>query len=257
MPARNLPYPRGDIAASFLISSAKDMGNYLSSMMNKGVFEGQRVLSESGMKKLHTPDEGLNYAMGWGVGKHHGTSIIGHGGSTPNYRTEMAIFPDHQRAFVLLVNAENWLSGPAVAAICWNMKSVILGKEGAPVSKAPKLHTDLVMLCVLLAGQMVVLAVGCRKLYRWRKYPDKRKVKKRWVIFVRGGLSLAINIIIAVGMFCVVPQSHEITLAGLILYAPDAGWLLLMNGALALIAFIVSVGVMVFLIQRSEQIKTA
>ena len=68
---------------------------------------------------------------------------------------------------------------------------------------------------------------------------------------MRGSLSFIIRIGIAVGMFWWIPQTREVPFSGLMLYAPDAGWLLLLNGALALIALIVSLGVMIFFIQQS------
>ena len=75
-----------------------------------------------------------------------------------------------------------------------------------------------------------------------REGDSPRSVSTSWSlkIFVRVGLSLAINFIIAIEMFLGVPQSHEIPLSGLILYAPDAGWLILVCGALAVIGLIVT-----------------
>jgi hypothetical protein len=150
----------------------------------------------------------------------------------------MAIFPDDQRGFVLLINAENWMSGPAIRSLGWIMKSLVLGLDAPPVKKAPKVHTDLVILCVLLLGQVLGFAFSSRRIYRWRKYPETRPRKKRWILLTRGSLSILVGIAIAVGMLWWIPQSEDIPLSGLMLYAPDAGWLLFLNGTLALIGIL-------------------
>ena len=65
-----------------------------------------------------------------------------------------------------------------------------------------------------------------------------------------------VDIGIVMGMLWIVPLYHEINLSGLMLYAPDAGWLLLFNGALAIIGLMVSLGIMAFLFQQTKYINT-
>ena len=62
-----------------------------------------------------------------------------------------------------------------------------------------------------------------------------------------------VNIGIATGMLWLIPHVCAVPLSLLILCAPDAGWLLLLSGVLALVTLSVSMGVMVFLIRQSGQ----
>jgi hypothetical protein len=255
--ATHIPHSRGDIAASYLISCANDMGNYLQALMNGGVFGDTQILSENGISKLHTPEKkNMNYAMGWGVGRIHNTRIVNHGGSTPSFHTEIAIFPDRRRAFCLLINAENYLSGPAIGALGGKMAHLILGKKASPLMKTPKVHVFLVILCVLLFGQIMGLALVSRRICRRWKYPHTPPQRKRWSLWMRGSVSCIVNVGLAVGMLWLVPRAVEGSLSSFILYVPDAGWLLLANGILATIALFVSISVTALLLMQPRHIKT-
>ena len=254
--ATDIPYPRGDIAGAYLISCAKDMGNYLLAHMNGGRLGDTRILSASGVSRLHTPEKHLNYAMGWTIQTVYDTRMISHTGTTPSSFAQMAIFPEHQRAHALLVNAGNQLSGPNIRSLGWLTSVQLLNQFTLTVTKAPKVHTQLALLCVLLLGQVVAFAVDIRRIFRWRKHPDTRPKKKRRTLLMQGGSSITINIGIAVGLLWYVPQFYEITLSGLMLYAPDAGWLLVINAAIALLSCMVTMGMTVFLIQQSGHIQT-
>ncbi len=254
LPSTNIPYPRGDKPAGFLISCANDMGNYLGAMANGGLLGDSRILSESGISQMHTPEKGRSYAMGWWVGNHQYTRVIAHNGSTPNYHTDMAIFPEYHRAFALLINAENWLSGPPIGNLCWNMRNLVLGNEAPPIGKAPSMHKDLMLICGLLFCQIIVFIFVIRRIIRRRKHLGSHPANKRWIIVIRGVLSFVLNVGIAVGMLWIVPLMHDAPFSCLLLYAPDAGWLLLLSGVLALVTLSASMGVMAFLIRRSGQL---
>ena len=127
IPATNIPYPRGDIAAAYLISCAQDMGHYLLALMNGGTLGDTRILSANGVSKLHTPEnKNLYYAMGWFVGQINSTRKLGHTGITPNSCAGIGIFPERQRGFALLINAQNYLSGPDVSALVQMMELQVL-----------------------------------------------------------------------------------------------------------------------------------
>ncbi len=112
--AKNMRYSRGGIGASGIIASARDMGNYLLAFMNAGELGDTRILSSMGVSVLQTPPPQSTYAMGWIAADSDGTQSLLHGGSSAGFHATMAIFPEHQRAFALLINAENFLSGPDI-----------------------------------------------------------------------------------------------------------------------------------------------
>lgn len=255
--ASGIPYPRGDIAAAHLISCAKDMGNYLLAHMNGGTLGDARILSEAGVSMLHTPAEKhLYYAMGWEVWVVNGIRVVTHGGITPSSYVRMAIVPEHQRAYVILINAMNHLSGPDVGSLASMVQLHVLGIPAASVSKAPRIHYQLALLCGLLLYQVVGFALYGRRLYRWRKRADSHPPKRRAIMSMRTGLLSTVDVCIAGGLLWWVPRAHESTFAGVMIYAPDAGWLLLLNGVLALISLAISMVVTVLLIRRSDSIKS-
>lgn len=237
LPATHIPRSRGDVAASHLISCAADMGNYLVAHMNGGAFGDTRILSEEGVSQLHTPErKSSNYAMGWVVKRIDSAITLCHSGTGPDFHAGMAIFPEHQRGFALLINAENFLSGPYVGALVDMTELQMLGIMAFPVRKAPTVHPYLAALCALLLGQVIGLILKCRQLCQWWKLPDTRPTKKLSSRLIRISFFIVVDIALVVALLRLVPRYRGITLSGLLLYAPDAGWLLLLNGALALVS---------------------
>lgn len=91
-------------ADGFLISSVVELCNYLTACMNKGAFEGTRVLTESSMEELFKPriDIGyptifgkLMYGYGWGVYEDFfGHKCMGHNGSILVSGGDLRFVPD-------------------------------------------------------------------------------------------------------------------------------------------------------------------
>lgn len=78
-------YPAGDV---FL--TATDMARFLGAHLNGGVFNGQRILSETSVTKAHTPLHGGTYGLGWWARKaKNGNTIIVHGGAIPGQTANM------------------------------------------------------------------------------------------------------------------------------------------------------------------------
>jgi CubicO group peptidase (beta-lactamase class C family) len=79
-------YPAGDIYLT-----AEDMARFLGAHLNGGMFNGQRILSEAGIKKMHEPRFGGTYAFGFGVSKDSATghTIIAHSGGIPGQSSLM------------------------------------------------------------------------------------------------------------------------------------------------------------------------
>lgn len=238
------PRSRGDLPAMSLISCARDMGHYLSAHMNGGVRHDIRILPDDRLAQLFLPERNSpNYAMGWNVRQIDGTRTLSHIGTTRNSQVGMAIFPEHNRGYALLINAQNQLSGPDVRALVDMTEIQMLGIIALPVAKAPSVHPSLGLLCLLLVGQIVGLTLDARQVRRWRAYPHGHRGKTWWSTLARGFVSVTLDVCVAVGVFWIVPAWFEVPLAGLVLYAPDAGWLLLLNGSLAVAGAVTSMGV--------------
>ncbi|HEY6825837.1 MAG TPA: serine hydrolase domain-containing protein [Gemmatimonadaceae bacterium] len=90
------PMPAGSIAAS-----ASDMAKFMIAHLNDGVFNGQRILADSTAKRMHarafTHDPRLpGFALGFYEKTSHGLRIIGHGGDTQFFHTDLALIPDEK-----------------------------------------------------------------------------------------------------------------------------------------------------------------
>jgi len=88
--------PAGSIAAS-----ASDMAKFMIAHLNDGVFNGQRILADSTAKRMHarafTHDPRLpGFALGFYEKTSHGLRIIGHGGDTQFFHTDLALIPDEK-----------------------------------------------------------------------------------------------------------------------------------------------------------------
>lgn len=100
-----LRYPLTDrtrqpMPAGGLFSTASDVARFCQMILNGGVLNGRRYLSEAAVKQMtsrQTPDAlTTSYGLGWSVGN----GEFGHGGA---YATNMTIDPQHGLIFIWMV----------------------------------------------------------------------------------------------------------------------------------------------------------
>jgi CubicO group peptidase (beta-lactamase class C family) len=100
-----LKYPLNDphrqpMPAGGLFSTAYDVGRFCQMILNGGVLEGRRYLSESAVQQMTSKQTGAavkdDYGFGWAVGK----TWCGHGGA---YSTDMMIDREHGLILVWMV----------------------------------------------------------------------------------------------------------------------------------------------------------
>jgi CubicO group peptidase (beta-lactamase class C family) len=95
------PSPAGAVA-----SSATDMAKFMIAHLNNGVLDGHRILAESTAVRMHSRAFGHDprlpgFALGFYEKSSHGLRIIGHGGDTQWFHTDLALIPDeHLGVFV-------------------------------------------------------------------------------------------------------------------------------------------------------------
>ena len=161
------------LAAGYLISTAADLGRYLSMYLADGVGpDGTRIVSANGVRTLRTPGpeahlgpwaEGAqgqdsHYAMGWFVGGPWGTDAIFHPGNTPDTTTMLTLFPDRGVAVAVLVDAGNELPVPGNPFIADRVtRNVVHAALGQPVLDLPSMWRfyfvfDLVAILLLAAA---------------------------------------------------------------------------------------------------------
>ncbi len=95
------PMPAGSIAAS-----ATDMAKFMIAHLNDGELDGRRILADSTARRMHARAFGHDprlpgFALGFYEKSSHGLRIIGHGGDTQFFHTDLALIPDeHVGVFV-------------------------------------------------------------------------------------------------------------------------------------------------------------
>jgi CubicO group peptidase (beta-lactamase class C family) len=100
-----LRYPLGDrrrqpMPAGGLFSTAGDLGRFCRMVLNGGVFEGKRYLSEAAVAAMTSKQTGDAVKDDYGLGWSTGGGTFGHGGA---YATNMTIDPKRGLVMVFLV----------------------------------------------------------------------------------------------------------------------------------------------------------
>jgi CubicO group peptidase (beta-lactamase class C family) len=110
-----------DIApAGSIVSSARDMAQYLRFQINDGMYGGKRLVSSAALRETHTPQMLIGagggvpgtdsvtrfntYGFGWFVQDYRGKLMWQHGGNTDGMTTAMGMLPDQKFGVVVLSN---------------------------------------------------------------------------------------------------------------------------------------------------------
>ena len=110
-----------DIApAGAIMSSARDMAQYLRFQIGDGMYGGKRLVSSAALRETHSPQMLIGagggvpgadsvtrfntYGMGWFVQDYRGKLMWQHGGNTDGMTTAMGVLPDQKFGVVVLSN---------------------------------------------------------------------------------------------------------------------------------------------------------
>ena len=104
--------PMRDIAsaapAGSINASARDMANWVLMQLNRGDFNGSRVISEENIiqtwEKHTSVSPTISYGLGWMVGEWRGRRLIEHGGNIDGFAATVGFLPDENAGYVLLMN---------------------------------------------------------------------------------------------------------------------------------------------------------
>lgn len=97
------------IPAGYIVSCAEDMAKYLIAHLNGGCYKNSRILSEDGIRMLHTKssETSNHYGLGWfDYGE-----LVHHGGSCENYHANMMLLPFRGIGIAILYNINDNISG--------------------------------------------------------------------------------------------------------------------------------------------------
>ena len=123
VPMRDVP---SAAPAGAINSSARDMAEWLRFMLNGGMVNGKRLVSEKSFTELITTQMKMagktSYGLGWFLRDWNGHKVVEHGGNIDGFNAQVAIMPDQKLGFVLLTNVTaSPLGNDAMEAIFSNL----------------------------------------------------------------------------------------------------------------------------------------
>lgn len=115
-------------ATGGIISSVKDMAQWMMFNLNHGIWKGDTLLSKQSRNMLWTPhnifsvdhtdsDQAVHmrgYALGWGINDYRGRMRIGHTGGYSGMLSAVALIPDENLGVVVLTNGMKPVFGSLV-----------------------------------------------------------------------------------------------------------------------------------------------
>ena len=120
--------------AGSINSSARDMTNWLKFILNRGVINGKRLISEQAFDEWTkiqtniTPNGKFGYGLGWFVQDWNGLKVVQHGGNIDGFNALVATIPEKKLGFVMLTNVSGSSLGGELMPIVWEN---ILGKPNS------------------------------------------------------------------------------------------------------------------------------
>jgi CubicO group peptidase (beta-lactamase class C family) len=113
-------------------SNVIDMAQWLRLQLNRGEYEGRRLISEENLSETWTTQiditENVGYGIGWMIREWEGQPVIEHGGNVDGFSAQVAMLPESNLGFVLLTNASASPLPPQAINMVWN---TLLGEAPA------------------------------------------------------------------------------------------------------------------------------
>lgn len=174
MPRPESEFP-GALPDGYIVSTARDLAAYARFHLGDGRGAAGQVLSAQSMAALHegiqstgdTDPTSTGYAMGWYTGESESHPVIRHEGDNFGYRSDIALYPDLDRAIVVLIARNGTLSmagSPVSAAL------------PALAGGAPALHSTYTVAGAAVLGSAAALALtigGALLVHRRRAHRQR------------------------------------------------------------------------------------
>jgi CubicO group peptidase (beta-lactamase class C family) len=118
------PYHRADAPSSFLHSTVREMCHWAITSLNRGVYEGKRILNPESydlmwraVVKRGFPPWREEMGLGWSLGHFEGRQIVGHGGGGFGWTCLLCLLPQTNQAAIVLCNEESSAHDRAMVAL--------------------------------------------------------------------------------------------------------------------------------------------
>jgi hypothetical protein len=235
------PYSRGATPSSYLISSTQDMTHYLIAQLNDGRYAGTSVLSPEGVTAMHRPavkegDKDVFYGMGWERrSTPSGVPVIQHDGTNSNFYADMMLEPEGRWGVVILANFNSFnLNGGRLQGLSSGVISQLHGQAppDVPMPHHPIFASAMLLVAVVSVLQVLGIVRSVVLFRRWRTQPHRRP-RRRWVMALRVGVPLVLNV--GWGLFMLIGYPSLLyPLSATLLLVPDLGYLVVISGVVAL-----------------------
>lgn len=133
--------------AGSINSSARDMAEWVKFVLQGGVANGKRLVSEKSFEEWLKPQMKMNptgtmsYGLGWFLQAWNGHRVVQHGGNIDGFNSLVAMIPEKKLGFVMLTNVSGSSLGNDIMPVIWSN----LIKEDKPASsKLPAAELNLI-----------------------------------------------------------------------------------------------------------------
>lgn len=242
------------MGAGSIISTASDMGKWLSMHNNEGRNEiGEELLSKELLEESYSPQAGSEkYGLGWSLSSPNvKPARISHSGSKSTYQTQQDIVPSSGYAVAVLLNSFT----PTLEHGYEISSGIIQLTEG----KEPELKAPVPKIIDLSLGviTLIYLLLGIRGISRSKKWSDKRKQHSNWRFILRLIPQLVPALLIG-WLFFIVPslQNNSSTTIDAFGLYPAAMLLLAIVFIIGLVLTILRVYYRMIVISKSNRYST-
>ena len=108
-PEFHLYYPAGSFKAT-----ASDMGHFITMFLNNGNFKGNQILKSSTVNKMfqtgfrHYKNSDFGWLLGFPESQWNGFKLIGHGGATQGFSSQLSLIPEKNIGVFISVNSSSY-----------------------------------------------------------------------------------------------------------------------------------------------------
>jgi len=119
-------------------SNVLDIAQWLRLQLGGGEVEGQRLIGHETLNETWAPqieiEAGASYGLGWMLREHGGRKVVEHGGNINGFTAEVAMIPEEELGYVLLMNVS---ASPLRVASLDLVFDALLDEKTVEVEEAP------------------------------------------------------------------------------------------------------------------------
>ncbi|MFA7764720.1 serine hydrolase domain-containing protein [Streptomyces sp. NRRL S-448] len=227
------PFDTSGVPYGYLGATLDDLGRFTAAQLGAP----QTVVSPEGIRQMHAGTAAVRDAHRYGLGWRDdafddlGIRTVWHAGATPSYHSIVVLAPERNLAVVVQHNVYGVQSDELLNATAFGALRILLGAEPQPSGADP-------LLGYLLAG-LGVTAVGLGAAVAWSLFrlarPRSARTRSRRRMLLSGVLTASACLLLAAVTYAVLPGQVATDLRQVLLFAPDAGRLMVAVTALALL----------------------